>query len=128
MCLENWVILSQTVYEIYSGEAVVCDIFDRILNFDNCQLEVVSDVISGMVVDPTGVKVPVKFGDSRSNRSRDIRLPHFVTNDSDSGRWTYDNRAKRRIAAFCLKIKNLENLWGLSALGDRPRGSQKFTD
>ena len=31
-----------------------------------------------MVVDPTGVKVRVKFGDSRSNHSRDIRLPHFV--------------------------------------------------
>ena len=31
-----------------------------------------------MVVEPMGVKVLVKFGDSRSNRSRDIRLPHFV--------------------------------------------------
>ena len=49
------------------------------MNFDNCQPEVVSDVISGTVKDPTGVKV-VKFGDSRSNRSRDLRLPHFVTN------------------------------------------------
>ena len=34
--------------------------------------EVDSDVISGIVVDPLGVKVPVKFGNSRSNRSRDI--------------------------------------------------------
>ena len=42
-----------------------------------------SDVISGAVVDPTGVKVRVKFGDSRSNRSRDIGLPDFVTNDND---------------------------------------------
>ena len=68
------------------GEAVVYGIFDRYLNFDNCQPELVSDVISGAVVDLTGVKVPVKFGDSRSNRSRDIRLPHFVTNDNDAGR------------------------------------------
>ena len=34
-----------------------------------------SDVISDVVVDPTGMKVSVKlFGDSRPNRSRDIRL------------------------------------------------------
>ena len=38
-----------------------------------------------MVVEPTGVKVRVKFGDSRSNGSRDTRLPHFVTNDTDDG-------------------------------------------
>ena len=31
-----------------------------------------------MDVDPTGMKVDVKLGDSRSNRSRDIRLIHFV--------------------------------------------------
>ena len=36
-----------------------------------------------MIVDRTGVKAPVKFGDSRSNRSPDIRLPHFVTNNND---------------------------------------------
>ena len=41
-----------------------------------------------MDVDPTGMKIPVKFGDSRSNRSRDLPLPHFVTNndDDDAGR------------------------------------------
>ena len=47
-----------------------------------------SDVISGAVVDATGVKVRVKFGDSVSNRSRDIRLSHFVMNDDDAGRRT----------------------------------------
>ena len=31
-----------------------------------------SDVISGAVVEQTGVKVHVKFHDSRSNYSRDI--------------------------------------------------------
>ena len=80
-------ILALTILEIYSSEAVEFSIFDRLLNFDNCQPEVVSDVISGVVVDSTGVKVRVKFGDSRLNRSRDIRLPHFVTND-DAGRRT----------------------------------------
>ena len=40
-------------------------------------------------MDPTGVKVLVKFCDSRSNRSQGIRLPHFVTNDNDdAGRRT----------------------------------------
>ena len=34
------------------------------LNFDNWQPEVVSDVISGVVIDPAGVKVRVKLGDS----------------------------------------------------------------
>ena len=48
--------------------------------------------MSGVVVDPTGVKVRVHFSDSRPSRSRDIRLPHFVTN--------YDNDD----AAFSLKI------------------------
>ena len=38
-------------------------------NVDNFRLEVDSDVVSSVVKDPTGVKVPVKFGDSRSNRS-----------------------------------------------------------
>ena len=58
-----------------------------------------------MVVDPTGMKVRVKIGDSRSNRSRDIGLPHFVTNDDDNDNANdpadgpYDNRAKRRLAA-----------------------------
>ena len=43
--------------------------------------EAASDVISDVIVDPTGVDVRVKFGDSKSNRSRDIGLPHFVTDE-----------------------------------------------
>ena len=56
--------------------------------------------MSGVVVDPMGVKVDVKFGDCRSNCSLDIRLPHFVMNNNDG---PYENRAKDRYAAFCLK-------------------------
>ena len=78
MCLYNVVILALTVLEIYSSEAAGFGIFDRFLHFDNCQTEVVSDVISGVVVDPINVKTQVKFADSMSNRSRDIRLPLFV--------------------------------------------------
>ena len=43
--------------------------------------EEASDVISGVVVDPTSLDIHVKFGDSWSNRSQDIRLPHFVTDE-----------------------------------------------
>ena len=50
-------------------------------------MHVVSSVV---VVDHTGMKVCVKIGDIRSNRSRDIQLPH-----------TRDER--RRIAAFCIE-------------------------
>ena len=67
-----------------------------LLNVGNCQPEVVSDVISGVVVDQAGVKVPVKFGDSMSKRSRDIRLPQFVTNDTGVGRSSYQG--------VCLKM------------------------
>ena len=52
--------------------------FRPFFNFDNCQPEVVTDVISGVVVGPMGVTARAKFDDSRSNRSRDIRLLHFV--------------------------------------------------
>ena len=60
-----------------------------------------------MVVDPTGVKVRVKFAEFRSNRSRDIRLGHFVRTTTTTAATQvdgpYDNRAKRRQPAFCLK-------------------------
>ena len=48
-----------------------------------------------MAVDPTGVNVLVKFGDSRSNGSRDIRLPHFVTNDNDHDNDDNDDAGRR---------------------------------
>ena len=65
--------------------------------------EVTTDVISGVVVDPTGVKVRVTFGDSKSNLSQDIRRPHFVTNDDydnndDVGRRTIRQNAIKRFA------------------------------
>ena len=45
--------------------------------------EVVSDVISCANVEQIGNNVPIKFGDFRLNRSLDIRLPHFVTNNDN---------------------------------------------
>ena len=58
-------ILAQTVHEIYSSEAVGCGIFDRCLNFDSCQPEGVSDVISGMFDQDVSMDVCANFGDSR---------------------------------------------------------------
>ena len=58
-------ILAQTVYELYSSEAVGCGNFDRFLNFDNCQPEVSSDVKSGTVDQDVGVGVCANFGDPR---------------------------------------------------------------
>ena len=71
-------------------------IIGRFEKFDNFRLEVHSDVISGAVIDPTGVKVHVKFGYSRSNRSRDIRLPHFVRTSTTPAYAGHHIRAKRR--------------------------------
>ena len=53
---------------------------------DNFRPEVVSDVISGVVVDPADVKVFVKFGDSVSNRSRDKQLPQMC-DEQLRGHW-----------------------------------------
>ena len=65
------------------SEAAFSAIFQTSINADWNR-----DVISGMIVDPSGVKAYVNFGYSRSNRSGDVRLPHFVTNDDDAGRRT----------------------------------------
>ena len=54
--------------------------FSRVFR-NNLRPEVGSDVISGLVVELTGVDVRVKFGDSMSNGSRDIRAAHFVSNE-----------------------------------------------
>ena len=53
-------------------------------NSDKCQREAACDVISGVFMYPTVWRFRVNFGDSGSNRSRDILLvPYFVTNDED---------------------------------------------
>ena len=77
-------------------EAVGDGIFDRFFKTsNNCKPEAASDVKSGAVVQHVGVDVFVEFGDSRSSLSRDIRLPHFVTNDTGVRRSSHK--------AFCLK-------------------------
>ena len=62
-------------------DAVLGFIFGHFWNVDNVQPEVTSDVSCGVFVRPAGMKVRVNFGDCRSNRSRDTRLPHFLKDD-----------------------------------------------
>ena len=51
-------------------------------------------------VDQTGTDVRVKYGDSRSNRSRDIQAAHFVIDDCGRRPW---HEAKM---SFGVLIKN----------------------
>ena len=83
----------------FYAEAVEGVIFGRFSNVDNFRPEVHSDVISRVAVDPTGLKARVKFGDYRSNHSRDIGLPHFerttttTTTMPADGRMTIEQNA-----------------------------------
>ena len=70
------------------------------------------------------MKVRVKFGDSASHRSRDIRLPHFVTNDND------DNDAGVRRSSHKGKKPSQMPLTTVSGRISRERlkrGSRNFT-
>ena len=86
--------------------------FGRFSTVDNFRLEVYSDVMSGAIVDLTGKVCVKKIGDSRSHSSRDIRLPHFVTNDDDN-----DNDKTKTVTpadgpygnTVCLKITKQQN-------------------
>ena len=66
-------------------ETVEGGIFDSSFR-DNFRPEVDSDVISGVAIKQLGVNIRVEFGDSKPNRSRDIRVAGFVMdNDVDCG-------------------------------------------
>ena len=77
-----------------SPEAVwggICNDFFR----DNSTLKIATDFISCASVGQVGMKVPEKLDDSSSNGSRDIRLPHFLTNDDDTGERRSSHNALR---------------------------------
>ena len=65
----NLVLLALTVLEIYSSEVVGFGIFDRSLNFDNCQSEVDSDVISDWADQDVDKDASANFYDSRLKAS-----------------------------------------------------------
>ena len=84
----------------HSGEirpkAVSYSIFGRFLNFNKCRPGVPGNVKSGVSVEKVGMNVCMKFGDSRSNRSRDIRAAEPALDCNCVGRTTSDERNERR--------------------------------
>ena len=87
-----------------------CGIFDGFFR-DKFGPEVFIDVISSFAVALVRLDVSVKFGDSTSNRFRDIRVDHFVMDERRmmpadgpcciwaNGLWRF---AFKRHSAFCL--------------------------
>ena len=75
---------AQIFHEIYSR----CGIFDRFLNLDNCQPEVVSDVISGMVDQDVGMDECANFGDSRLKPSESSFLACFRTSITSARKYS----------------------------------------
>ena len=59
-----------------------------------------------MIVDTTGVMVLVKYGDSRSNRSRDIRRPYFVTHDDSDVLLTF----VQYLITFCSRLEEASDV------------------
>ena len=55
-------------------EVVRCGIFDRCFFKLRCRPELASDRLSGVAVDKVGLGVYARFGDSRLNSSRIIRV------------------------------------------------------
>ena len=80
-------ILALTLLEIYSSEAVGFCIFDRFLNFNNCQSEAVSDVISGIADQEVGMDICANSGDSRLKPSEASFSALFQT--SITSDWKY---------------------------------------
>ena len=86
----------------------------------------IDDAKCDVFVDPTGVKVKVNFGDSRSKYSRDVRLHHFVTNEDERRRPTdpmaIGQKRRRTLTialsenAFAFRILLLDMLQELSLL------------
>ena len=69
--------------------------------------------IVGVAVEYVRMDVHVKFGDSGSNRCRDIRAAHFVTNEGMQADGPCCNR-QQRLTAFFVKQEYQENPNGVS--------------
>ena len=73
----------------------------------NVRPEVGSDVISGVVVDPTGIKIRVEFGDSNHH----IRAKRLST---------YDYFYMRKTSAFACSMWTLRFVLGFFLTTPRP--------
>ena len=66
--------------------SVLCTSMQCSITF--CSLsEEAGDVIVEKVIEGVGLDIRVNFGDSRSNRSRDIRRAHFVSDEPTIQEW-----------------------------------------
>ena len=86
------VILAWTVFEKFRpkpSEAVFSTVFFHY----NLRSEVDGDIISTAAIDYVSKDVRLKFGDSRSNESLDIRGADFVSNERPNIK-TYPSSAK----------------------------------
>ena len=82
----------------------------------NFRPEVDNDVISAVAIDYVGVDIPIKFGDSRSKRSRDIRRAGFVSNERKNEHdKAYPNTAKRLFIVLFV-----QRLWPAEILNTFP--------
>ena len=81
--MSSLVILRQTVTELCASMPAepVLRTFVQYLIAICSRPETASDVISGKAVQYASMDACFKLGDARSNRSRDIRLLHFVTDE-----------------------------------------------
>ena len=78
-----WVKQWPNYLTLWPAEPVLRITFVQYLILFCSRPEVTSDVISSANVGQVSLEVPVKFCDSSSNASRDIRLTHFVTNNDN---------------------------------------------
>ena len=88
-------------------EVVGGGIFGRFSNIDDFRPKVDSDTMSGAFVEQTGVAVRIRGDESRSNCSRDIRLPLFVSSERRRRTPAYAGHRKRpkRHTGVFVKIK-----------------------
>ena len=91
----------------------ICAVFNCILQPTGKS----SDVMSGVAAGRPGVDVHVNRGDSRSNRYRDIRPPHFVTDDERRRQTTVGVAVKMADAKHCNAAVGREGAWSLLRRG-----------
>ena len=84
-----------------SGQTRFAHFVQYLVAFCN-RTEGASDVISGAAVDHVGVDVHVKFGDSRSSSSQDIRVADFALNDRTNEN---DQSLSQRSKKIILRLK-----------------------
>ena len=88
------------LFNYLPATSVLCTFGQYLIAFCS-QLEAATDVISGKAEECVGMNVLIKSGDSRSNRSRDIRAAHVVMKNErtivDAGQATKQQEAHHQV-------------------------------